>query len=120
MKATKFEGTVSAAYGKELETPVSFSGQYEAYETFDEAKAANDLLSNEEHLNAINAKRKAAARAKATTDALTAAGINKPDPNSPEVLKDTMVKNLMKQTGVAEDVARSMIEGMLASVPKTA
>jgi len=118
MKTTKFEGSVSAAYGKELETPVSFSGQFDAYESYDEAKSANDLLSNEEHLNAINAKRKAAARAKATTDALTAAGINKPDPNSPEVLTDIMVKNLMKQTGVAEDVARSMVEGMLASAKK--
>lgn len=118
MKATKFEGSVSAAYGKELETPVSFSGQYDSYETFDEAKTANDLLSNEEQLNAINAKRKAAARAKATTAALDAAGIQKPDPNSPEVLKETMVKNLIKLQGLDEATAKSMVEGMLAATAK--
>lgn len=118
MKAQKFQGTVSSAYGKELTTPVSFSGQFDEYESFDEAKAANDLLSNDEHLNAINAKRKAAARAKATTAALDAAGVQKPDPNSPEVLKETMIKNLVKLQGLSEDVARSMVEGMLAATVK--
>lgn len=118
MKSTKFEGTVTAAYGKDLASPVSFSGQYDAYETFEEAQKANDLLSNEEHLNAINAKRKAAARAKSTTSALEAAGISKPDPNSPEVLKDTMIRNLIKLQGLDEATATSMVEGMLAATAK--
>jgi hypothetical protein len=109
MTTETFKGTVESAYGKQLPAAVAFSGSYEAYQTYDEVKAANDVLSNEEMLAVVNAKRKASARAKATVEALQAAGIEKPDANSPETIKANMVKMLMKLHGVDEATATSIL-----------
>jgi hypothetical protein len=109
MKTEKFSGTVESAYGKVLPSPVKFDGTFEAFETYDEVKTANEIPSNEDIVNIVNAKRKAAARASATTEALQAAGIEKPDPNSAEVISATMVKLLMKQHKVSEEVAKQIL-----------
>lgn len=109
MKTETFKGTVESAYGKVLPSPVSFEGNFEAFETYDEIVKANEVPSNDEIVTIVNAKRKATARAAATTEALNAAGIAKPDPNSPDVIRASMVKSLMKLHNVSEDVAKQIL-----------
>jgi hypothetical protein len=96
MKAETFKGSVESAYGNPLPSPVKFEGSFDAFENYDEMKAANELPSNDEVLQFVNAKRKNNARQKAMTDALTAAGITKPDPNDPAVVAARMLKDIEK------------------------
>lgn len=109
MKPEKFNGTVESAYGKVLPTAVKFSGEFEAFESFQEIVAAKEEPSNDDIVNIVNAKRKAAARATATMEALQAAGIAKPDPNSPDVIRANMVKSLMKLHNISEAVATQIL-----------
>lgn len=114
MKVEKFSGTVESAYGKVLATPVKFSGEYNAFENFDELKTANEIPSNDDIVNFVNAKRKASARATATTEALTAAGIQKPDPNTPEAIKSRMIADAMKANpALTLEVATARVEAVL-------
>lgn len=109
MVTEKFSGTVESAYGKVLPSPVKFEGTFEAFASYQEVADAKELPSNDDIVNIVNAKRKAAARALATTEALTAAGIAKPDPNSPVVIRANMVKSLMKLHNISEDVATQIL-----------
>ena len=115
MKTTTFSGEVASAYGETLPKPIAFSGSYDAFESYEEVSGANELPSNDEVVAFVNAKRKANARAKATTAALEAAGISKPDPNSPEVLRSNMVKNLMKLKGLSESEASQIVAGLMGA-----
>lgn len=115
MKTETFKGEVSSAYGETLPKPIAFSGSYEAYESYEEMQGKNDVPSNDDVLSFRNNQLKANARAKATTAALDAAGIAKPDPNSPEVLKSNMVKNLMKMKGLDEATATQIVNGLLSA-----
>jgi len=115
MKTETFKGEVSSAYGETLPSPIAFSGTYEAFESYQDVQAANELPSNDEIVSFVNAKRKANARAKATTAALEAAGISKPDPNSPEVLKANMVRNLIKLKGLTEAEATQIVAGLMGA-----
>lgn len=109
MKTETFKGEVSQAYGKVLPTPVTFEGSFDAFETYNEVVTAKEEPSNEDVVNIVNAKRKASARAAATVAALEAAGIAKPDPNSPDVIKASMVKSLMKLHNISEAVATQIL-----------
>lgn len=120
MKTETFKGTVESAYGKQLPSAVSFSGSFEAFESYDEVAKANELPSNDDVVNIVNAKRKAAARAKATTEALQAAGIEKPDTSSPEYVRESMVKSLMKLHNLSEENARKIVESMSAAASQVA
>ncbi len=104
MKAEPFSGTVENAYGEKLATPVKFTGTFQAYETAQEVKDAKDELSDEEIVTARNAQRKANARQKAMTEALEAAGISKPDPNSAEQIEKTLVNTYLK-AGLPKEMA---------------
>lgn len=115
MKTETFKGEVSSAYGETLPKAIAFSGSYDAFETYDELKSANELPSNDEVVSFVNAKRKANARAKVTVAALETAGISKPDPNSPEVLKSNMVRNLMKMKNLDEATATQIVNGLLGA-----
>lgn len=115
MKAETFKGEVASAYGEVLPKAIPFSGSFDAFESYDEVKSANELPSNDEVLGFVNAKRKANARSKATIAALEAAGISKPDPNSPEVLKSNMIKNLMKMKSLDEATATQIVNGLLGA-----
>jgi len=108
MKAETFKGEVAQAYGKELPTPVKFEGTFEAFENYEEIKTANEIPSNEEIVTFVNAKRKAAARAKATTAALDAAGYAKPDPKDPAVIRENMIKQTMALYNVPREVAEQI------------
>ena len=108
MKTETFKGTVESAYGKVLPTPVSFSGSFEAVEKLDEVPD-DEKLGPADIISVVNAKRKSAARAKATTEALQAAGVEKPDPNDPAVMRASMVKSLMKLHNISEAVATQIL-----------
>lgn len=108
MKTESFTGTVESAYGKVLPSKVSFSGTFEKVENVNEIPD-DEKLGPADILDVVNAKRKAAARAKATLEALQAAGIEKPDPNSPDVIRANMVKSLMKLHNISEDVAKQIL-----------
>lgn len=115
MKTQSFKGTVASAYGEELPKPIEVAGTFDAFETADEVRQKYTPTElNELILQSANAAQKANARAKATTAALDAAGIAKPDPNSPEVLRATMVKTLRKsRPELTEEQATQIIAGLL-------
>jgi adenine-specific DNA methylase len=115
MQTETFKATVSSAYGESLPKAIAVTGSFDAFESYDELKGANELPSNDEVVAFVNAKRKANARAKATTEALEAAGISKPDPNSPDVLKSSMIKNLMKLKGLDEATATQIVSGLMGA-----
>lgn len=110
MKTEKFSGSVESAYGKVLPSKVTFSGEYQAVEKLEEIPD-DEKLGPADIIDVVNAKRKASARAKATTEALQAAGIEKPDPNNPATIVETMVKMTLKlNPGMTEDVARQIVK----------
>ena len=112
MKSETFSGTVENAYGEKLPKAVSFKGTYQAYETAAEVKEAKDELNDEEIVSVRNAQRKANARQKAMTEALEAAGISKPDPNSPEQIRKNLIAGFVKG-GVSEDIATRQVDALL-------
>lgn len=114
MKTETFSGTIETAYGNSVSPAVKFSGSFEAFETEVEAIEKNEGLTEEERLTVINNKRKASARATASTKALEAAGIYKPDPNSPDVLKNSMIATYMKLQKVDRETAEKIVAGLLS------
>ena len=78
MKTVAFKATTETAWGKPLSTPIEYNGQFQAFQTIDEVRAVGEFPSNDEIVNFVNNKRKAAARSKALTTALEAAGYEKP------------------------------------------
>ena len=113
MKTEKFSGTITTAYGKALPQELKFEGTFEAFENESEAIEKNEGLTEAERLDVINNKRKANARAKVTAATLEAAGVSKPDPNSPEVLRESMVVNYMKLSKVDREAAEKIVAGLL-------
>lgn len=96
MTTEKFAGSIENAYGKPLPKPVNFEGEYEAYETIEEIRSANDFPSNDDVVDYVNNKRKASARQKSMTAALDAAGYEKPTLETDEDLQvATIVKALL-------------------------
>lgn len=112
MVTEKFSGTMENAYGKVLPEPVKFSGTFEAYQTIDEVRAANDYPKDDDVVNFVNSKRKASARQKAMNDALEAAGVSKPTLEDPQVQLATFIK-VLKAAGRSEDEAITLAESTL-------
>jgi len=111
MKAETFKGKMENAYGRVLPTPVSFSGEYEHLTDISEVPD-KEKLSDEDILSVVNAKRKASARQKAMNDALTAAGIEKPTLEDPQVQLATIIKAL-RAAGRSEEDAIQLAESTL-------
>lgn len=95
MKTEKFSGQVTQAYGQDLPSPVKFSGAFDAFENIVEIREKNEFPSDDAIVQVVNAKRKAAARAKATTKALDAAGYEKPAADAALTLWRNMVSTLV-------------------------
>jgi len=112
MKNETYKGTIESAYGNILATALKFEGQFEAYETIDELKTANDMPSNDEIVKFVNDKRKANARQKSMQAALDAAGIAKPTLENPEVQFKSMVKILVAN-GKSETEAKAIASAAL-------
>lgn len=108
MKAEKFDGTMESAYGKKLETAIAFAGEFTAYESIDEVRAANDLLNDKEIVKTRNTERKAAARQKAMTAALDAAGIEKPTLENDAQLRLRSMHKVLIASGKSDAEARTI------------
>ena len=107
MKNLKDTSVAYTIGGEPIATPVKYAFDYDAYETVEEIRAANDWLSDEEILKAVNAKRKNSARTKAQNAALDAAGIVKPTIETNDQLRlREMFKVLMSSKRYTEEVAR--------------
>lgn len=118
MKNETVKFSVENAYGKPVKdygvqvdgvllTKVEAEFPFSSYEKRDEI-AATDQLDDDEYTAAVNARRKAKARAAATTKALDAVGIKKPDQNDPAVVRENNIKLLMKTHGISEELARKI------------
>jgi len=97
MKLITFDGTIETAFGKKLDTPLTFTAQCKEYDaTTDgaaELKAANEWPTDSDIVEFVNARAKATARQKATTETIKAAGIVKPTAeNDADLRLATMAK----------------------------
>src|ERR1044072_8937357 len=104
MKKETFKGSVSSAYGETLPKAIDFNGEFEAYENPQEVRTGGDWPTDNDVVDYVNAKRKAAARAKATEAALSAAGYEKPDHSKPEYRRKRMIADFVAM-GVSQDIA---------------
>lgn len=103
---TKAKANVSSAYGKTLREhgldseSLNFEFEYDELDKSnpEHVAAARAEFDDEDMVAAVNAKRKASARAKATEKALADAGIEKPATDSPEVI----YRNLLRQFKLAK------------------
>ena len=109
MKTEKFSGSIGSFLGEKLPKELKFAGTYEAYESYEEVKTANDLPTNDEVVDYRNTQRKNNARQKTMQDTLTENGYVKPDPNNPVVVAQTMIRNLEKMENMPAQQKQMMI-----------
>lgn len=127
MKTETFKGTMENAYGKQLETKLSFSGSFEAYTIPDAAAektvefatpegadsfSKDDVVTYGELYAFVNGKRKAAARQKAMNAVLEANGIEKPTMADPQEQLRTIIKALVAG-GRSKEAAIKLAEDTL-------
>jgi len=114
MKSKSGKATAVKAYKQKLDSPVTFTFDYETYENISEVKAAKDEPSDSEVVKFRNAQRKANARAKALTAQLDAMGIKKPTIENDEQLRlEEMFKVLMSSKKYTEEAARELASSTL-------
>ena len=112
MKTETFKGTIESAYGNPLPSALKFEGTYQAFTTYEEAQAENELPSKDEVVAFINNKRKANERQKSMQAALDAAGITKPTLEDPQFQLKSMIKILVS-AGRSEAEATQLAEATL-------
>jgi hypothetical protein len=108
MKRETFKGTIESAYGKPLETPISYEAAYELFENPSEMRSAGEWPSDSDIVKFKNAQAKANARQKATVAALDAAGIIKPTLENDEQLRLREMFKILKAAGKSDDEARNI------------
>jgi hypothetical protein len=114
MKTEKFEGKIENAYGKPVSPALPYNASFDAFETIEEVRTANELPKDSEIVDFINAKRKANARQKGMQVALDAAGIIKPTLENDEQLRlKEMVKVLLADGKKSEAEAKSIASTVL-------
>lgn len=104
MKQETFDGTISSAWGTPVKPALSFQGTFQAYESAEEIRKANDWPSDDEVLKMRNTERKANARQQAMVAALETAGYKKPTLEDESVRVREMVK-IFVAAGNNEEVA---------------
>lgn len=77
MKTVTFEGTTTNWDNKVIDPAVPYSGQFTAYETIEEVRAANDYPSDKEVIKFRNDQRKANERQKTINTFMANAGYEK-------------------------------------------
>src|SRR5438128_5139938 len=120
MRTEAFESVVNTAYGKDLPSPVTVKGTYEHLEHGKDAIPADEQLTEKDIYQVVNAKRKASARASATTAALEAAGIKKPDTNTLEYAREQQIKSFVKLLGISEEQASAIVDSAMAAAKAAA
>jgi hypothetical protein len=117
MKTETFKGVIESAYGKQLsdlgKSPLSFSGSYEAYESITEVRNSRDFPSDEEIVNFVNNKLKAAARQKEMNRVLTNEGIEKPTLETDPQMQLRQIHRALVAAGRSDNEARQIAEATL-------
>lgn len=109
MKEIKGSSVAQTAYGKKLDTPITYDYIYNAYENGDELVAAKDELTIDEQVKFRNNERLSNARQKSLQAALDAAGIVKPTIENDDQLRlRDMFKVLMSSKRYDEATAREL------------
>lgn len=112
-KKTPFKGVIENAYGKELTTPLKYSGYFVELIEGDEIPE-KEKPDPEDLMKWVNNRRKASARQKSMQVALDAANIEKPTLDDPLEQFKGMVRILVK-AGKDEDTARQMANANLGT-----
>jgi hypothetical protein len=106
--------TATTAYGKKLDTPIVYDYSWKIYDSIEEVKTANDLLTDDEIVKVRNTERQNNARQKQLQSALDKAGIVKPDLENDEQLRlREMYKVLMSSKKYSEEAARALASNTL-------
>jgi hypothetical protein len=116
-----FRATVTTAYGKPLPQSVGkngkleISGEFDAYESVEEVKAAYSKPGEFEKfvVESANAANKASAVASARTAALDAAGIKAPKMEEDRELQIQSIMRGLKASGKSADEARRIAETLV-------
>lgn len=110
-KTTRKKATVTTAFGSPLGEAVEFTYDYQELQKGDEIPP-KEVLDEEDIRIAVNAKRNAAARSKAQSDAFKAANISAPTLEDADFRLKQMVKVLIaagRSEADAEQVAKSAL-----------
>ena len=114
MKTEKLSGIIENAYGKKLDKPIPYEGEFQAYEQAQEVRAANDMPSDDEVVSFRNQQKRAATRQRLMQEALDKAGIQKPTlENSAELRYKNIYDALIaagKSTSEAEAIAKAALQ----------
>lgn len=113
MKTEQFKATTETAYGKPLPSPIAYEGKYDAFESIDEVRTRNEFPSDEEVVTFVNSKRKAAARQKALTAALSDNGYEKPTLENDTQLQLRTLARVFIASGKSEAEARQIASATL-------
>ena len=113
MKTEKLSGLIENAYGAKLDTPVKYDGNFEAYESGQEVRAANDMPSDDEVVSFRNSQRRAAARQRLMQEALDAAGIKKPTLENSAELRYKNIFDALKAAGKSDSEADAIAKAAL-------
>lgn len=112
MKNETGKSKVETAYGKpQPKDQQNYEYSYRVFEVVDEAAAAGYNF-----LELSNAAEKSNARANAYQKAIAWA---KPDPNSPEFLKESMITTLMKMQNLGRAEAEALVVNLQKMKPAT-
>jgi hypothetical protein len=122
MKTEKASGKVGSMWGKEFPKPLTYTYEYEAFESYDEIVKANKVPSHDDIVKLVNDDVKLAARSKQALkridDEFKATGntlYQKPDPNSVEFVTDQMIRLAMKRNPkLTPEQARAYVESVEA------
>jgi hypothetical protein len=113
MKTMEFTATTETAYGTTLTSPIPYNGKYQAFESKQEMIDVGEFPSDEELVTYANNKRKAAARQKALTEALTKAGFEKPTLESDTQLQLRTLYKVYIAAKKSHDEARMLASSTL-------
>lgn len=109
MVVKTFKSVAYSAYKKKLEKPLKYSGDYKAYESIEEVRAANDFPSDKEIVRLKNAAQLAKAKAAAKTAGLDAIGVVKSTiENDKQMALREFVKVLMSSKKYTLEAARAL------------
>lgn len=115
MKTETFKGTIESAYGAPVSPALSFSGEFQAYESVAEVRSGNDYPNDEEITTFVNNKRKANARQKEMQSVLDAAGYVKPTLETDVQLQLRTLIKVFVASGKSEAEARQIAETSLGA-----
>ena len=113
MKKVEESSAAENAYGKKLDTPVKYSFSFDAYETIEEIKTANDMPKDSEIVSFRNNQRKANARQQSLQAALDAAGIVRPTLENDEQLRLRKMYDIFVANGSSHEEARASASAAL-------